>query len=516
MQLDSKKLDKLLAGKDLCMHYVFLDVVGFTRYYRNGHRRTVCIDTVNRIIEQTLRELVPPDVGLRLIPTGDGVCVAISNGDQPTDLHIKIAQRILNDIKLTKRLDVGEKLEVRIGVSSGRDRAVLDVNGEVNFLGDGINTAARIMDFSSANQMTVSADTVKDFLFPLISNDVGKQKEYLGYFLPYVARDKHGHAIEFFCIRDSVSPRVAQPVFVAKNIYQFIASLIMLPGKKSYRNINNFQNLWSFVHLSGLDLSVPDWFLRSVSEFASGEGFSNRIEAVVKSNPTIRPIEYQKYIIMMCVVYIFSWKSRSSDLEEFFNSANVKNILNYFSDSELIFVKSILCISYLEANDIDAAEGIFKEINLSALSVQDISWIDIFISLPLSFCAAFFGELDTVERLLNVIRDEEYLNDYDFDRMPVYLLYGYIRITRLCIFEAPMNIGITDDELKFLGTFSRFFVKILRLVSCRKIVNNIVRVKMQEYGSEFPKECRLEAIAIQNRSGLMRNGILQRSGISGR
>jgi hypothetical protein len=90
----------------------------------------------------------------------------------------------------------GRKLSIRVGLHLGPVRMLMDINNRINVVGDGINVAQRIMDFSAANQITVSRayyDVVSR-----ISTGGEAMFEYLG-----VRQDKHKRSYEIYTLIDS-------------------------------------------------------------------------------------------------------------------------------------------------------------------------------------------------------------------------------------------------------------------------------------------------------------------------
>ena len=85
--------------------YVFVDVVGFTKD-RSVEAQSDVIGLLNEVITQSLKSCKLEDEKLILIPTGDGVAVAIIDSkDWDVDLRLRVAilEEAKNQIK-TQRM----------------------------------------------------------------------------------------------------------------------------------------------------------------------------------------------------------------------------------------------------------------------------------------------------------------------------------------------------------------------------------------------------------------------------
>lgn len=135
--------------------YVFLDVVDFTS--NNIEDQTKIVELLNGIVRAAVGEHGLPDDRLIYLPTGDGICVAIT--DYPDfDVHMRLALSILAGVHENNREPAPGKprFEVRIGLNQDTDNIVTDINGKENIAGAGINDAQRIMNLSEGGQIFVS------------------------------------------------------------------------------------------------------------------------------------------------------------------------------------------------------------------------------------------------------------------------------------------------------------------------------------------------------------------------
>ena len=132
--------------------YIFLDVVGFSR--RSAEAQSEIVKQLNTIVHTALGEGGVDGQNRILIPTGDGMCIALVSIQLSYDVHIQTALQILkllSDRNQSTR-DASRQFDVRIGVNQNTDILVQDVNDRPNIAGAGINMASRIMDKADGNQ----------------------------------------------------------------------------------------------------------------------------------------------------------------------------------------------------------------------------------------------------------------------------------------------------------------------------------------------------------------------------
>ncbi|MGV3628839.1 MAG: adenylate/guanylate cyclase domain-containing protein [Betaproteobacteria bacterium] len=118
-----------------------------------------------------------------LLDTGDGAAVTFL-GPPEDALFVGL------DIR-----EHSQAMPIRMGINLGPVRLLNDLNGRINIVGDGINVAQRIMDFSEQGQLLVSRS-----FFEVVSR---LAREYGALFKPEGAReDKHKRSHEFYSVAD--------------------------------------------------------------------------------------------------------------------------------------------------------------------------------------------------------------------------------------------------------------------------------------------------------------------------
>lgn len=129
--------------------YVFADVVGFTRG-RSVEAQSDIVGYLNGVVRHALLGNGVPEGKCILLPTGDGLCVALLPYEgSPYDVHVRVALSLLRGAhehnEDTK--DEMRRFEVRIGLNANTDNLVTDINGNRNVAGAGINMAQRVMGY---------------------------------------------------------------------------------------------------------------------------------------------------------------------------------------------------------------------------------------------------------------------------------------------------------------------------------------------------------------------------------
>ena len=162
----------------------FLDVVGFSK-------RTIAEQLeIKQNLDATIREQL---AGTNhdeyiLLDRGDGVAVCYL-GEPETAFFFAI------DLRNALAAQSGERpaYDIRIGINLGPIKIIQDVNGDRAPVGDGINCAARVMDFAGANEILVSRSFYD--VIGCQSQDYADLFSYLG-----MRADKHVRKFELFAV----------------------------------------------------------------------------------------------------------------------------------------------------------------------------------------------------------------------------------------------------------------------------------------------------------------------------
>ncbi|MGV3614169.1 MAG: AAA-like domain-containing protein [Fimbriimonas sp.] len=128
-------------------HVLFLDIVGWSRESINAQGRLLA--ELSRLVTESPTFQTAKAAGqLMAFPSGDGMWI-LFHGDLtgPARCAAEVAHR----------LRTVEGLAVRMGIHSGPVRFQTDIAGTQTVVGDGINTAKRVMDIGSGGQILLSA-----------------------------------------------------------------------------------------------------------------------------------------------------------------------------------------------------------------------------------------------------------------------------------------------------------------------------------------------------------------------
>jgi Adenylate cyclase, family 3 (some proteins contain HAMP domain) len=144
------------SAKTIPAKYVFMDVVRFS-HGRSVEAQTDIVHSLNEIVKRSLDTNNVAENRRILLPTGDGICVALLNIEEPYDVHMLIALDILQSLeKYNQRIDdETRRFKVRIGLNANIDNLVIDINNNQNIAGRGINMAQRIMAMADGNQILI-------------------------------------------------------------------------------------------------------------------------------------------------------------------------------------------------------------------------------------------------------------------------------------------------------------------------------------------------------------------------
>src|SRR6202048_545000 len=131
-------------------HVLFIDIVGYSKLSINDQR--AAIDALTQDVRAS-EQFQNAEAAARLIkiPTGDGIALVFYKSPEEP---VKCALEISRALK--------EHRQLRMGVHSGPVSGVIDVNGQANLAGAGLNMAQRVMDCGDAGHILLSKRVADD------------------------------------------------------------------------------------------------------------------------------------------------------------------------------------------------------------------------------------------------------------------------------------------------------------------------------------------------------------------
>jgi adenylate cyclase len=133
-------------------HVLFIDIVGYSKLSINEQR--AAIDELTQAV-RTSEQFQSAEATARLIkiPTGDGMALVFyKSPEEPVECALETSRDLKED----------SRLQVRMGVHSGPVSGVIDVNGQANLAGAGLNMAQRVMDCGDAGHILLSKRVADD------------------------------------------------------------------------------------------------------------------------------------------------------------------------------------------------------------------------------------------------------------------------------------------------------------------------------------------------------------------
>lgn len=188
----------MVDAKTIPAKYIFLDVVGFSQD-RSVEAQTDIVHSMNVIVKTAVIDNGIVAEKVIYLPTGDGICIAILNVEDPYDIHVRVALDILNELELYNEgtEDPKRKFKVRIGINANTDNLVTDINGSKNIAGAGVNVAQRVMSLADGNQLLVSQ---------AVFDTLHVREAYMPLFRSYATKVKHGMALQVHQLISEESP----------------------------------------------------------------------------------------------------------------------------------------------------------------------------------------------------------------------------------------------------------------------------------------------------------------------
>src|SRR6476660_5551792 len=133
-------------------HVLFIDIVGYSTLSINEQR--AAIDELTQAV-RTSEQFQNAEAAARLIkiPIGDGVALVFYKSP---------AEPVKCALEISRALKEHPKIQLRMGMHSGPVSGVIDVNGQANLAGAGLNTAQRVMDCGDAGHILLSKRVADD------------------------------------------------------------------------------------------------------------------------------------------------------------------------------------------------------------------------------------------------------------------------------------------------------------------------------------------------------------------
>jgi TolB-like protein/class 3 adenylate cyclase/Tfp pilus assembly protein PilF len=133
-------------------HVLFIDIVGYSKLSINEQR--AAIDELTQAVRAS-EQVQNAEAAGRLIkiPVGDGMALVFyKSPEEPVECALEIS----------RALKESPRIQLRMGVHSGPVSGVIDVNGQANLAGAGLNMAQRVMDCGDAGHILLSKRVADD------------------------------------------------------------------------------------------------------------------------------------------------------------------------------------------------------------------------------------------------------------------------------------------------------------------------------------------------------------------
>lgn len=188
------------AAETVNAKYVFLDVVGYSRG-RTIEAQSHIIEVLNTAIKEAVAASGIARDQVLLLPTGDGVGIVCVDVPRPYDVDVRLALDILARIDQLNaaQSESQRRFQVRIGVNENIDNLVVDVNGNRNVTGLGINQAQRIMSMADGGNILVGQ---------VVAERLSQRDTYQGKLRSLKIQAKHGVELNVCQLVDPAVPHL--------------------------------------------------------------------------------------------------------------------------------------------------------------------------------------------------------------------------------------------------------------------------------------------------------------------
>lgn len=139
---------ELMGNKTIMCSVLFIDIVAYSK--KSVSQQMELKSRLNNLLAAAIFQ-VPADDRI-ILDTGDGAAISFL-GDVEDALRVSI---LLREKLKSDSEQEALPLPVRMGINLGPVRLINDINGQPNIVGDGINVAQRVMEFSDGGQILIS------------------------------------------------------------------------------------------------------------------------------------------------------------------------------------------------------------------------------------------------------------------------------------------------------------------------------------------------------------------------
>jgi class 3 adenylate cyclase len=155
---------------------LFLDIVEYSK--KSVEEQISLKQRFNALLSEIIKDIAVND--RIILDTGDGAAIGFM-GDPEDALFVAMA---LRDSIQNEQADPSLPLSVRMGINLGPVKLLVDINKQLNLIGDGINVAQRVMSFAQPGHLLVSRSYYE--VISCLSQEYAKLFNYQG-----LHADKH-------------------------------------------------------------------------------------------------------------------------------------------------------------------------------------------------------------------------------------------------------------------------------------------------------------------------------------
>jgi hypothetical protein len=169
---------------------VGFDIIGYSKMPPSSQLKS--IQALNKFAKDAIEELVGGKIQFIYIPTGDGMYVVLEKENQ--SITLPFITQVQNLTRKFIKSSPTDSFTFRTSVHTGPVFRYSDINENLNYAGNGINVAARILNFGAAWHIIVSSEA-RELLRTYGAND--------GFFNDLGEKTvKHGHSIRMHNLFD--------------------------------------------------------------------------------------------------------------------------------------------------------------------------------------------------------------------------------------------------------------------------------------------------------------------------
>jgi hypothetical protein len=374
------------------------------------------------------------------------------------------------------------------------------------------------MDFAGTNQLTIAANCV-DWITSVAydKNEKEFNTRYVGRFIKYIARDKHGREHIFFTKGTMLPPAIIPSLRHIDNSFQYAAYVLDSNIGADLSEIQGFLDLWNFLDAQHIERDLPLSGLRaimslirslpnktdrsadgidSVDIMSTGDAVQFAINEAEQPYATSYAATLITYCLIACCAARLEVASFPKLIERMRTTQNLatetKRDAHTLSHIILWAASEGILASYEKdptrrAERQNRAREVYFSVFPRELQYRSTVESDYLFSPVLIIVGAYAGDPTGTYIGLETLKLFTQKRGVKCELLVNKVMTRYLSFFGSLIFGSASQSGFSPSDVKYMPMVAAFWLNILRCFN-RELSREIIKIRQQVMGDEFTKE----------------------------